>query len=128
MKLKQKLFRAWCPTSKQFIQKDFSIIGETTIFGMLEIHKHELKEKYNLDAVLELELTEFTGAHDNQGVKIYEGDIIEFDKKEWGGDDNIHLVEWDDKNLEWSWGGGCTSDMNFRTVIGNVFENPELLK
>lgn len=59
---------------------------------------------------------------------IFEGDIIEFDREEWGGDDNIHLVSWDNKEGRWSWGGGSTSDMEFRKVIGNIYQNAELLE
>lgn len=71
---------------------------------------------------------QYTGLKDKNGKEIYEGDIIEFDKIEWGGDDNIHVVSWNDKDAQWDWGGGNTSDMDYRTVIGNIYENPELLK
>lgn len=71
---------------------------------------------------------QFTGKQDRNGDDIYEGDIIEFDAKEWGDNEtNIHLVEWNDSSAEWSWGGGCTSDMEWRKIIGNIYENSELL-
>ncbi len=69
----------------------------------------------------------FTGKQDCKGVDVYDGDIIDFDKNEWGGDGNIHLVEWNDHDAEWSFGGGTTSDMEWRTVIGNVYETPNLI-
>lgn len=66
---------------------------------------------------------QFTGLLDKDGQRIFEGDSIEFDRKEWGGDDNIHTVEWDEKEGCWNWGGGGGSwDMEFRKVIGNIHE------
>jgi len=73
------------------------------------------------------EFSQFTGKHDQDGKEIWEGDIIDFDIQEWGGRGNIHVVEWDAISAEWSWGGGITSDMEFRKVIGNIYENPELI-
>jgi len=73
-------------------------------------------------------LEQFTGFTDTNGKEIYEGDIVEFDEYEWGGKNNIFIVSWDGHNGEWSFGGGSTSDMEFRTIIGNIYENPELLK
>lgn len=71
--------------------------------------------------------SEFTGRLDCNGNRIYENDIIEFDAKEWGNDfSNIHKVTWDNKNSEWCWGGGIASDMEFRRVIGNKFDNAKL--
>ena len=70
---------------------------------------------------------QWTGREDCKKQRIYNNDIIEFDRKEWGGDDNIHLVSWDNQNSEWSWGGGSSSDMEWRTKIGNKHDNPELI-
>jgi len=70
----------------------------------------------------------FTGKYDKNNTPIFDGDIIEFDKDEWGGDNNIHIVRWDDDNAGWCFGGGSVSDMHWRKVIGNIYENKELLK
>lgn len=75
-----------------------------------------------------IELMQFTGHKDSIGQDIWEGDIIEFDAQEWGGKGNIHVVSWDDEDASWSWGGGTTGDMEWRIVIGNIYENPELLQ
>lgn len=64
----------------------------------------------------------WTGHYDKTGKPIFDKDIIEFDRKEWGGDDNIHIVSWNDYDAAWSFGGGrASSDMCYRTVIGNTY-------
>ena len=75
-------------------------------------------------------LMQFTGLKDKNGKEIYEGDIIKNDIN------RLWVIEWDekiccffqvlystmDKNLE-------RMDMRFnaKEVIGNIYENPELL-
>ena len=68
-----------------------------------------------------------TGKKYPDGRLVYEGDICKFDRKEWGGDDNIHVISWDDDDSEWCYGGGSPNDMEFRTYSGNIYETPELI-
>lgn len=81
------------------------------------------------DRPLDWLIMQYTGRKDSKGKEIYEGDIIEFDAAEWGDDTtNKFEVTWDEYNACWDFGGGATSEMEYRTVIGNIHQHNNLLE
>lgn len=84
------------------------------------------------------QLMQFTGLFDKNGVEIYEGDIISFKRGigNWSGKfiTTSHLVCWDESVARFSLGKEPES-IKFRRhpryeyeVLGNMYENPELLQ
>jgi hypothetical protein len=111
-------FRAWDDINKKFPFIGFSIVGEVTVFN--------LDRQYELKHLLKLEITQFTGLKDKNGKEIYEGDIC------YMNDILCHVVFEEgafllqSKKLQESF---CMYEYIYNKfeVIGNIFENPELL-
>lgn len=73
----------------------------------------------------EVEFINYTGLKDAKGKEIYEGDIVEFKSM---SKTERHYVEYSDYG-EWCV-GMYRLPMKFQSceVIGNIYENPELLE
>jgi len=74
-------------------------------------------------------LMQFIGLVDKNGKEIYEGDILDFDEDEWGGKFEPEVVPRMHDMISEKYGlSGSVADVaDFRTVIGNVFENKDLI-
>lgn len=114
-------FRAWDKRNKKILTPVY-----LTVANMV-VDEEDLMVGY---LGIDCELMQFTGLKDKNGREIYEGDI--YQNKNGGKD----VVEWYERIQNC----GCCSDINAFgydfddddpdniTVIGNIYENPELLK
>lgn len=115
-------FRAW--------NKDYS---EMSYFEL-----HETDRGYFIEGqtdITKLPTMQFIGLKDKNGAEVYEGDVIELDSTIIGGKAIRGKVIWNNdttmSRLEWGvWtkkGYYPTDFMGYLEVIGNIYENPELL-
>ena len=93
---------------------------------------------YNEHAVKHETIGQYTGLKDKNGVEIYEGDIV-FSKK-FDHKGVLHKVEYDAENAMFTAKPIQCWDFDFcqirkdwilkyeKEVIGNIYDNPELLK
>jgi len=126
-------FRAWIGTHKLMFQVREMIIPD----GLNEAGMQEIAATDNYSIVRPMHyiqpiLMQYTGLHDKNGKEIYEGDILV--PYETG---NKHTVIFElgafalSRHDGWRQLINHASDNNgiiLEEVIGNIYENPELLK
>ena len=110
-------FRAWCEEKKE----------------MLQLQKMSFKTckcmPYGWNMAYEFtDIMQYTGLKDKNGVEIYEADIVKI--IDYMSQEHIVVVKYDAKLLQFIFKtvDGHYSNMDTNEVIGNIYENPELLE
>lgn len=120
-------FRAWdkkrlCWYKTELTFVGFHIFGECTM--ICPPPTEDLKD---------IEITQFTGLKDKNGIEIYEGDIVQV---KFSNTYEAYEVVWQENTMRFglrqrlheeqeSW--SFTSQNDFE-IIGNIYSNPELLE
>lgn len=115
-------FRIWDKEFKRFLQYE-----EYNNFNISPIDGHILYLDGH-DCVDRLIPLQYTGLKDKNGKEIYEGDIIFQDAEGYRTTGIVKLSD----DLRWCVGShyinGSSFYNKFRKIIGNIYENPELLE
>ena len=120
-------FRAWLKEEKKMVNVETI---DFTDKSMQYLEKNEIIDAYLLRTTFleDIELMQYTGINDKNGVEIYEGDIIICKY----GPEIMMEVKWIDEGFRTL--GKYNGDnyvgyvKNSAEVIGNIYENPELLE
>lgn len=128
-------FRAW--DTKQNKWCGYEDTGSIIDLNHSIRHNCFMVDNDSYDFPKDLELSQFTGLKDKNGVEIYEADILEYRPSSGEFTNERYLVDWFSHGFSAIWYAngiqqrrsstvliGCDEDL---AVIGNVHENPELL-
>lgn len=128
-------FRAWDKKNKRMLLLElngFLTDIEDARYTLLEVvfssrHVAYVDDYYHNTNQEQFSLMQNTGSKDKNGVEIYEGDIVKHDL--WGN----HEVIWEMAGFRMT-NNSLENDVNMGhsqlkrcRVIGNIYENPELL-
>jgi hypothetical protein len=113
-------FRAWD-------KKKNKILSSITVLEAMANIKYYWGDENGVD-LHTLVIQQFTGLTDRRGKEIYEGDILHFkyDNRNEGNEVVKDMIQWL-KNVGWG-EGEKQYDHKSSEVIGNIYENPELIK
>jgi len=134
--MRELKFRVWSIEEKQFISPNILEVwdesGDLTPFKYIKTGK--LNPLYM--PVENYIIQQNTGLTDKNKKEIYEGDILDFTARYkqtgpvpviyYGG--SFGCVVTDDGGLEEFWALNHIVQQHYPEIIGNIFENPELLK
>jgi uncharacterized phage protein (TIGR01671 family) len=121
MEKREIKFRVW--DGEKMLRVDSAMFENGNMLCMFQ-HSETEVEAYLLkpDAVMQ-----FTGLKDKNGKEIYEGDIVRFVNAEEAYD-KTHTIEWKHNGfLVNGWTALLDHHGTTCEVIGNIYENPELL-
>lgn len=128
-------FRAWdketaemCNVGALYFSRDYE----------LEAVSVHLPNGYVVNRSLtQVNLMQSTGLKDKNGVEIFEGDIVKVSNHPFQKNDNgigieingNYVIGWSEYSLSWLAGNLILAELKpFIEVIGNIYENPELLE
>ncbi len=110
-------FRAWHEENKEMVYFDPKKRDQ-----FVSAHFYELIHRDDIN----LTMMQCTGMIDSKGNDVYEGDILDFNPREWGGKFDNEVVPLMASLVgDWPLCGSPADVKEWRTVVGNIHQ-PEL--
>jgi uncharacterized phage protein (TIGR01671 family) len=127
-------FRVWDHNLKKFIE-NFNADPHISCWNGTVYCYERQKEGGDVlvSGIRNITVQQYTGMKDKNGKEIYEGDILS--EKQWNGNEIFGEVKWVSKIDGYDWSGWYSYPVSLPritstdcVVVGNIFENPKLLK
>ena len=128
-------YRAWLKEEKKMVNVETM---DFTDKSMQHLEKNEIIDAYLLRRVVfeDVEIMQYTGLKDKNEKEIYEGDILKYNFPYDGRLKHISLVKFVETEASFGLKDIYGNEIplyriaanNYFEIIGNIYENPELLE
>ena len=122
-------FRAWDKETKQLLK----VNSLTLDFGLCDLWNGKPEDEGVARKLSDVNLMQYTGLKDKNGVMIFEGDVVMFPNLGYdpsNGDDPMLIEQVRENDGAFSLNSYLLREIETedREVIGDIYQHPELLK
>ena len=130
-------YKLWDKENKEFLEDtwetEYAVLKNGNI---IEIYDNGFGEGYSISDLENIEVLQFTGLQDRNGKEIYEGNILKYNFPYDGRLKHVSPVKFLETEASFGIKDRYENEIplyritanNYFEVVGNIYENPELLE